>query len=109
MSDMSVFKIIVLGDSTVGKTNLIARFCYNQSDAGLSILDHFKPSGTPTVAIEFCTQDIKIQRDGRTITGKIWDTAGKLDSPSNLQARNDFMQLRNFTIGGRMGHFWSMI
>lgn len=64
--------VIVLGDSSVGKTNLIARFCYNETDAKDSILDHFKPSNVPTVAIEFCSQDVKISRDDKSITGKIW-------------------------------------
>lgn len=72
----NVYKIIVVGDSSVGKTNLISRFCWNKLPKK-TILDNFILSNDPTVAIEFCSQDIILNIENQKIIGKIWDTAGQ--------------------------------
>lgn len=72
----NVFKIIVIGDSNVGKTNLISRYCWNKLPKK-TILDNFILTNEPTVAIEFCSQDIIINIDSKVCIGKIWDTAGQ--------------------------------
>jgi len=59
------FKFIVVGDSGVGKTNFITRFCYNQ----------FSLEPKVTVGVEYATKEIKAY-DAR-ITLHIWDTCGQ--------------------------------
>ena len=61
----SAFKIIFLGDSGVGKTNLMKRF----SD------DIFDFYSKPTIGVDFRTKVIKIK--DHIIKLQIWDTAGQ--------------------------------
>ncbi|XP_066283999.1 uncharacterized protein [Branchiostoma lanceolatum] len=58
------FKIVIVGDSGVGKSNLLSRFAFNRYDSG----------SKPTIGIEFATKTMKIE--GKTIKAQIWDTAG---------------------------------
>ena len=59
------YKIILIGDSTVGKTSLIIRFCDNK----------FHEAGTATVGID--TKSKTIKRNSKKIELEIWDTAGQ--------------------------------
>ena len=59
------FKIILLGDSTVGKTSLILRFCENK----------FENESIATIGIDNKCKYLK--RDNKRIELKIWDTAGQ--------------------------------
>lgn len=63
--DVLSFKIILLGDSTVGKTSLILRFCD----------DKFMEIGTSTIGVDTKTKDIR--HNGKKIELEIWDTAGQ--------------------------------
>ena len=58
-------KIIIIGDSGVGKTSLIHRY------VSTTFLQEFKP----TIGAEFSNKEIEI--DGRTVGIQIWDTAGE--------------------------------
>ncbi|WOK93916.1 ras-related protein RABA5a-like [Canna indica] len=60
-----LFKIVLIGDSAVGKSNLLARFSRNQ----------FHPYSKSTIGVEFQTKTIDI--DGKEIKAQIWDTAGQ--------------------------------
>ena len=60
-----VFKIILLGDSSVGKTHLLSRY----------IRGPLPRSKFPTIGVEFATKSI--QAEGKTIKAQIWDTAGQ--------------------------------
>lgn len=60
-----LFKIVLIGDSAVGKSNLLARFARNE----------FYPNSKSTIGVEFQTQKIDI--DGKEIKAQIWDTAGQ--------------------------------
>ncbi|PUZ73090.1 hypothetical protein GQ55_2G446800 [Panicum hallii var. hallii] len=60
-----LFKIVLLGDSSVGKSNLLARFARNE----------FYPNSKSTIGVEFQTQKLVI--DGKEIKAQIWDTAGQ--------------------------------
>ncbi|KAL8160796.1 hypothetical protein V2J09_012285 [Rumex salicifolius] len=60
-----LFKIVLVGDSAVGKSNLLARFAR----------DEFYPNSKSTIGVEFQTQKMKI--DGKEIKAQIWDTAGQ--------------------------------
>lgn len=58
-------QLIVIGDSTVGKTSLL--FQYNNQSNPLKQV--------ATVGIDYFTKDVKIQ--GKIVRTKIWDTAGQ--------------------------------
>uniref|UniRef100_A0A7C8ZLL7 Ras-related protein RABA5a n=1 Tax=Opuntia streptacantha TaxID=393608 RepID=A0A7C8ZLL7_OPUST len=60
-----LFKIVLVGDSAVGKSNLLARFAR----------DEFYPNSKSTIGVEFQTQKMNIE--GKEIKAQIWDTAGQ--------------------------------
>ncbi|CAN4114641.1 unnamed protein product [Withania somnifera] len=60
-----LFKIVLIGDSAVGKSNLLARFARNE----------FYPSSKSTIGVEFQTQKLDI--NGKEVKAQIWDTAGQ--------------------------------
>jgi len=57
-------RILMLGDSAVGKTSLVDRFCD----------DEFRASMTSTIGIDFKQKTVDI--DGTRVKLTIWDTAG---------------------------------
>eukprot|EP00826_Nyctotherus_ovalis_P037753 TRINITY_DN3471_c0_g1_i1.p1 TRINITY_DN3471_c0_g1~~TRINITY_DN3471_c0_g1_i1.p1 ORF type:complete len:144 (-),score=32.13 TRINITY_DN3471_c0_g1_i1:333-764(-) len=60
-----LFKIIMLGEHKVGKTQLINRYTKNE----------FNLHHSTTLGVEFTTQTVVI--DGKRIGAQIWDTAGQ--------------------------------
>jgi Ras-related protein Rab-8A len=58
-------KLIIIGDSSVGKTNILLRFCDNE----------FKPSHVATIGVDFKIKTIQV--DDKRIKLQIWDTAGQ--------------------------------
>ncbi|VDD75084.1 unnamed protein product [Mesocestoides corti] len=60
-----LFKIVLIGDSGVGKSNLLSRFTRNE----------FNLESKTTIGVEFATRSVKI--DDKTIKAQIWDTAGQ--------------------------------
>lgn len=66
MNFFLLFVIVVLiGDSGVGKSNLLSRFTRNE----------FNLESKSTIGVEFATRSIQV--DGKTIKAQIWDTAGQ--------------------------------
>lgn len=61
-----LYKIVVIGDSGVGKTNLISRYTVNS----------FFPDNKATIGVEFGHAIIK-HANGSLIKLQIWDTAGQ--------------------------------
>ena len=61
-----VFKIVLIGDSGVGKTNLLTRFSKNE----------FNLESRATIGVEFATKTIETE-SGHIIKAQIWDTAGQ--------------------------------
>ena len=59
-----LYKLVVVGDSNSGKTNLVGRF----------VGDSFIPEHKPTIGVEFRSRTIEL--DGAQIKLEIWDTAG---------------------------------
>ena len=59
------FKILVIGESSVGKTAIMERFCENQ----------FKGDYMSTIGMDFNTKTLAV--DGTNLKLKIWDTAGQ--------------------------------
>eukprot|EP00249_Psilotum_nudum_P013502 c24367_g1_i1 orf=433-1107(+) len=60
-----VFKVVLIGDSAVGKTQLLSRFARNE----------FSIDSKATIGVEFQTRTIVV--DGKTVKAQIWDTAGQ--------------------------------
>ncbi|KAG6589246.1 Ras-related protein Rab11D [Cucurbita argyrosperma subsp. argyrosperma] len=60
-----LFKLVLIGDSGVGKSNLLSRFTKNQ----------FNLESKSTIGVEFATKNLEI--DGKVIKAQIWDTAGQ--------------------------------
>lgn len=60
-----LFKVVLIGDSGVGKSNLLSRFTRNE----------FSLESKSTIGVEFATRSINV--DGKTIKAQIWDTAGQ--------------------------------
>ena len=59
-------KLILLGDSGVGKTNLISRYISNS----------FDENTRATIGVEFFCKNFRVNKK-RTIKVEIWDTAGQ--------------------------------
>ena len=66
MADQSLHcKLVLLGDTAVGKSCLVVRF----------VRDEFFPFQEPTIGAAFLTQTVNV--DNVTIKFEIWDTAGQ--------------------------------
>ncbi|KAG8371680.1 hypothetical protein BUALT_Bualt13G0113500 [Buddleja alternifolia] len=63
--DEYLFKIVVIGDSAVGKSNLLARFAR----------DEFDHNSKATIGVEFQTRVVEV--DGKEVKAQVWDTAGQ--------------------------------
>lgn len=70
-----LFKLILIGDSSVGKSCLLTRL----------IDEYFKSECDPTIGIEFGTKILK-SSSGIPIRLQIWDTAGQENFRSITQA-----------------------
>uniref|UniRef100_A0A914YLZ6 Uncharacterized protein n=1 Tax=Panagrolaimus superbus TaxID=310955 RepID=A0A914YLZ6_9BILA len=60
-----IFKIVFVGDSAVGKTCFLHRFCHNR----------FKPLFNATIGVDFTVKSIKLV--DRLVAVQLWDTAGQ--------------------------------
>ncbi|XP_078123253.1 ras-related protein Rab-25-like isoform X2 [Sander vitreus] len=59
-----VFKVVLIGESGVGKSNLLSRFTKNE----------FNHDSRTTIGVEFSTRTVQL--DNYAIKAQIWDTAG---------------------------------
>lgn len=57
-----VVTVVLIGDSGVGKSNLLSRFTRNE----------FNLESKSTIGVEFATRSIRV--DEKTIKAQIWDT-----------------------------------
>ncbi|KAL4368694.1 hypothetical protein GQ457_05G032160 [Hibiscus cannabinus] len=60
-----LFKIVLIGDSGVGKSNILSRFTRNE----------FCLDSKSTIGVEFATRTLEVE--GKTVKAQIWDTAGQ--------------------------------
>ena len=60
-----LFKVVLIGDSGVGKSNLLSRFTRNE----------FNLDSKSTIGVEFATRSVQV--DSKTVKAQIWDTAGQ--------------------------------
>ena len=62
----ALLKIVLIGDSGVGKSNLLSRFVKNE----------FNLESKTTIGVEFATKNIQTD-SGQHLKAQIWDTAGQ--------------------------------
>lgn len=67
MGRFAQFKLVLLGESAVGKSSLVSRFAKNT-------FDEFKES---TIGAAFLTQSVYLPESDATVKFEIWDTAGQ--------------------------------
>lgn len=67
-----LFKVVLIGDSGVGKSNLLSRFTKNE----------FNLESKSTIGVEFATRTLNV--DSKVVKAQIWDTAGQERSFSSL-------------------------
>jgi len=60
-----LLKIVMIGDTNVGKTNIISRL----------VNDEFLQNSKATIGVDFATKNFQI--DGSSVKVQIWDTAGQ--------------------------------
>ncbi|XP_071698743.1 ras-related protein Rab2BV-like [Rutidosis leptorrhynchoides] len=60
-----LLKIVLIGDSGVGKSNILSRFTRNE----------FYLESKATIGVEFATRTLQVEE--KTIKAQIWDTAGQ--------------------------------
>ena len=60
-----IFKVVLIGDTSVGKTNILSKYLSNE----------FDPDSKATVGVEFGTKDFQIENN--KVKVQIWDTAGQ--------------------------------
>ena len=65
MDDLNLFKLVLIGDAGVGKSNIMSRFTQNT----------FSQNTEPTIGVEFSSKNIDV--DGKRVKLHIWDTAGQ--------------------------------
>ena len=61
-----LFKVVLIGDSGVGKSNLLSRFTKNE----------FNLESKATIGVEFATKTVMVEPD-KKCKAQIWDTAGQ--------------------------------
>ena len=66
MSDDCVYKILLLGDSTVGKTCFLLRYCDKR----------FQEAHLSTIGLDYRLKSMTL-KNGKNIKLQIWDTAGQ--------------------------------
>ena len=67
MDEVIPYKVVLVGETGVGKTSIISKLIY----------DKFCPSLDPTPGANFSTKGITIEEFQKTIKFEIWDTAGQ--------------------------------
>ncbi|KIP11736.1 hypothetical protein PHLGIDRAFT_21461 [Phlebiopsis gigantea 11061_1 CR5-6] len=77
MSKQFQFKLVLLGESAVGKSSLVLRFVKDQ-------FDDYRES---TIGAAFLTQTVSLE-DGTSVKFEIWDTAGQERYKAPMYYRN---------------------
>ncbi|PKU60544.1 Ras-related protein RIC2 [Dendrobium catenatum] len=75
-----LFKVVLIGDSGVGKSNLLSRFTRNE----------FSLESKSTIGVEFATRSVNV--DSKVIKAQIWDTAGQERSRCSVRFRICFFK-----------------
>ena len=81
-----LFRVMLIGDSAVGKSQLLARFSQNE----------FSLESKATIGVEFQSRTIVV--DGKTIKAQIWDTAGQERYVINTSAAHYILLYMKFQV-----------
>ncbi|XP_063164455.1 EF-hand calcium-binding domain-containing protein 4B [Candoia aspera] len=65
MAPDRIFKIVLVGNSNVGKTSFLKQLCE----------DHFSPGTAATVGVDYCMKTMTL--DSSQVVLQLWDTAGQ--------------------------------
>ena len=84
-----LFKVVLIGDSGVGKSNLLSRFTRNE----------FSLESKSTIGVEFATRSLQV--DGKVVKAQIWDTAGQ-----ERYVSFPFSSLQLLSLRRRCGSWW---
>ena len=76
-----IFKILIIGNSCAGKTNILCRFADNV----------FHESFLPTIGVDFRIRQLEV--DNKSIKLQIWDTAGQERYSSFIQLQDHHRHL----------------
>lgn len=76
-----LFKLVLIGDSGVGKSNLLSRFTRNE----------FSLETKSTIGVEFATRSVPV--DSKLVKAQIWDTAGQERSHFFFSSINTFFDM----------------
>ncbi|KAJ6262924.1 hypothetical protein Dda_1482 [Drechslerella dactyloides] len=74
LEDVVTHKVILYGDTGIGKTNILSRFTRNEYD----------PTQEPTDGVEFATRILPI--DNTNIKAQVWDISGNAAEDSSIRA-----------------------
>ena len=104
MTELLKFKIVLIGESGVGKTCILQRY----------INDIINPNVMPTIGTTFSTKIIEIKEYNKKIKFELWDTAGQEKYKSiakifyrnadvcvfvyDITNKNSFNEIKNFWI-----------
>ncbi|KAD7116957.1 hypothetical protein E3N88_04225 [Mikania micrantha] len=80
-----VYKVVVIGDSAVGKTQVLSRFARNE----------FCFDSKSTIGVEFQTRTLRVW--SKVIKAQIWGTAGQESLP--FIAQEDYNSMLPFSFG----------
>ncbi|EFA77183.1 Rab GTPase [Heterostelium album PN500] len=109
----TLYKIILVGETAVGKSSILVRFTDNT----------FTPHFAPTLGVDFNVKTIRNKETGQTVKLQLWDTAGQerfksitqtfyrgshgvivvydiTDSKSFDRCRNWIEDINNYSMGG---------
>ena len=97
-----LFKTVLIGDSGVGKSNLLSRYTKNEFHLG----------SKATIGVELAHKNVVI--DSKKIRAQIWDTAGKISKQilvklihtSANAVSNYYLNLRIFSLNYE--RYWSL-
>jgi small GTP-binding protein len=78
--------VVLIGDSGVGKSNLLLRFTKND----------FQAESKSTIGVEFATRTLKIE--DKTVKAQIWDTAGQERYRAITSAYTSVVQFVYFSV-----------
>lgn len=77
--------VVLIGDSGVGKTNLLSRFTRNE----------FNLESKSTIGVEFATRSIQV--DNKVIKAQIWDTGIKKEK----KGKGNDVRITSFLLAGQ--------
>ncbi len=94
-----LFKIVLIGDSGVGKSNILSRFTRGE----------FSLESKSTIGVEFATKSVTVE--GKVVKAQIWDTYvlfGFVFDSFVVLDKRDIVRLHLHITVVPLGHSWYM-